>query len=68
MSADGSGKADRKCENPCQGKGLVADRRQLAAGVKAEGMGFEPTTPCGAPDFESAAIATQLFAELQLAA
>jgi hypothetical protein len=21
--------------------------------TKAEGMGFEPTTPCGAPDFES---------------
>jgi hypothetical protein len=27
-------------------------RRGLAA-VRAEGMGFEPTTPCGAPDFES---------------
>ena len=34
-------------------KGLVADRRQLSSAVKAEGMGFEPTTPCGAPDFES---------------
>jgi integrase len=42
-----------KSENPCQCKGLVADRRQLATADKAEGMGFEPTTPCGAPDFES---------------
>ena len=29
--------------------------KQLASRVSflAEGMGFEPTTPCGAPDFES---------------
>jgi len=27
------------------------------AGERAEGMGFEPTTPCGASDFESAGIA-----------
>src|SRR5690242_10874740 len=27
--------------------------RQGLAAFRAEGMGFEPTTPCGAPDFES---------------
>ena len=53
LSADGNGQADTQNENPCQSKGLVADRRQLSSPVKAEGMGFEPTTPCGAPDFES---------------
>jgi len=52
-SPDGNGPADTKSENPCQCKGLVADRRQLSSTVKAEGMGFEPTTPCGASDFES---------------
>ncbi len=53
VSADGNEQADTASENPCQCKGLVADRRQLSSTVKAEGMGFEPTTPCGAPDFES---------------
>ncbi|TWT33896.1 Tyrosine recombinase XerC [Posidoniimonas corsicana] len=28
-------------------------RLGVASGVEAEGMGLEPTTPCGAPDFES---------------
>ena len=53
LSSNGNGPSDPKSENPCQSKGLVADRRQLATAGKAEGMGFEPTTPCGAPDFES---------------
>ncbi len=53
VSADGKGSGAVKSENPCVCKCLVADRRQLATIVKAEGMGFEPTTPCGAPDFES---------------
>lgn len=33
----------------------VLTEKHIASRVcpKAEGMGFEPTTPCGAPDFES---------------
>ena len=28
-------------------------RKQIAALFVAEGVGFEPTSPCGLPDFES---------------
>jgi hypothetical protein len=53
MSVNGRGSDATKSKNPCDCKGFGTDRRQLASIVKAEGMGFEPTTPCGAPDFES---------------
>ena len=53
VSANGNGSDATKSENPCACKGFGVDRRQLASIVKAEGMGFKPTTPCGAPDFES---------------
>jgi hypothetical protein len=53
VSANGNGSDAAKSENPCVCKGFGIDRRQSASIVKAEGMGFEPTTPCGASDFES---------------
>ena len=42
------------CQKYTSGSQLQA-RKQLTNLVymEAEGMGFEPTTPCGAPDFES---------------
>ncbi len=40
LSADGNAHSDPEFKNPCQSKGLVADRRQLAAVVKAEGTGI----------------------------
>jgi hypothetical protein len=42
------------CQKYTSGPQLQA-RKQLGnrVSLEAEGMGFEPTTPCGAPDFES---------------
>jgi integrase len=44
--------ADSKRENPCESKGLVANRRQLATGVTAEGTGLEPATGYPARHFQ----------------
>ncbi len=47
---------DRIAGDKSEGKGYFRaglSQRQLRQGFcLAEGMGFEPTTPCGAPDFE----------------
>ncbi len=50
LSADGNAHSDPEFKNPCQSKGLVADRRQLAAVVKAEGTGVESTSDFDAID------------------
>ena len=39
--------------NPLRGKGFGTSRQSLTLIVKAEGKGFEPSTGCPAPDFES---------------
>ena len=49
MAATFRGAEARECENPCQGKGLFADRRRLSPIVQVEDRGVEPLTssmPC----------------------
>ena len=40
-------------ENEVGSQPLVSQAVASRVSSEAEGMGFEPTTPCGAPDFES---------------
>lgn len=49
---DKTGTSGGQAENCCA---QVAETKGFPNAVtfEAEGMGFEPTTPCGAPDFES---------------
>jgi integrase len=42
VTVDGTQPTDKKSENPCRGKGYVADRRQLAVTGKVEAAGIEP--------------------------
>lgn len=44
VSADGKGRSTKKRDNPCQGKGYDADRRQLSPTGKVEAAGIEPAS------------------------
>jgi hypothetical protein len=44
---------NREKRDPLWHKGFGIVWRSLALVVKAEGTGVDPSTPCGAPDFES---------------
>ena len=53
VSSAGTDSDDQKSLNPRVNKGLGNNCHRLAINVKAEDMGFEPTTHCWASDFES---------------
>ena len=42
-----------RCQNKAGSQGVMFEHLASLKLVDAEGMGFEPTTPCGASDFES---------------
>jgi hypothetical protein len=45
VTLDDSGDSGKKRQNPCCGKGFVADRRQLARSDSKPAAGVEPATP-----------------------